>query len=327
VPDCPADPDGVDRADDETAELDALWNHLPRTAGEERAEVLDQIGGLLVQRGKHADALTVVESARTLYEELGAVVDVARCDHNAGVILAELHRMEESVERYRLAAERYGATLCWSEAATSWRAVADLLADAGDDESALAALRTASQLHADADEPVRAALTRMELGELLLDVDRAVEARAELEGARQALRADGALLWVARCDQLLAEVARTEGRWAEAFELVEAAHAVFDAADMDGDRDRCDDLWCSVLIDAGRSDEAIVRLERARRTRQSDGDPVGVAWCDLHLSRALDRLGDPEGAARHRRRARAVFDAAGLDTLLRRRELAVRSMS
>jgi tetratricopeptide (TPR) repeat protein len=323
VSDGPTDPEEVDRAN-EAVELDALWNHLPHAVGEERAEVLDQIGGLLVQRGKHADALAVVEAARSLFEELGAVVEVARCDHNAGVILAELHRVEESAVRYRQAAERYGATLCWSEAATSWRAVADLLADAGEIEDALVALRTAAQLHADADEPVRAALTLMEVGELLLDAEQAEGARDVLAQARLALRTDGALLWVARCDQLLAEVARTEGRWQEAFELVEDARAVFDAADMEGDRDRCDDLWCSVLIDAGRSDEAIVQLERARLLRQSDGDPVGVAWCDFHISRALDRLGDPEGAASHRRRARAVFDAAGLDTLLRRRELATR---
>jgi hypothetical protein len=96
---------------------------------------------------------------------------------------------------------------------------------------------------------------------------------------------------------------------------------VFDAADMDGDRDRCDDLWCAVLIDAGETGEAVQRLERARVVRQSEGDPVGVAWCDLHLSRALVKLGDLEAAASHRRRARAVFDAAGLDTLLRHREL------
>jgi len=324
VSDGPADPDGIDRAD-EAAEIDALWNHLPRTDGEARAEVLDQLGGALVQRGKHADALMVVDAARTLYEELGSVIDVARCDHNAGVILAELNRLDEARHRYRVAAERYTVVLCWGEAATSWRAVADLLADAGDVDGALAALATAAQLHADADEPVRAALALMETGELLLDEERAEEGRAVLEQARRALRADGALLWVARCDQLLAEAARAEGRWDEAFELVEAARAVFDAADMDGDRDRCDDLWCSVLIDAGRSDEAIVRLERARVTRQSEGDPVGVAWCDLHLSRAHDRLGDPEAAATHRRRARAVFDAAGLDILLRRRELAVRT--
>lgn len=309
-----------DRVDDAN-ELDSLWAQLARCEGEERAEVLDQLGGALIQRGRHGEALAVVDAARTLYEEFGAVAEMARSDHNAGVILAEHGRPDEARERYQAAALGYGTALRWGEAATSWRAVADLLADAGDVDAALDALATAAQLHDDADEPVRAALARMETGELLLDEDRAPEARAVLDDARKALRADGALLWVARCDQLLAEVARHEGGWDEAFERVEAARAVFDAADMEGDRDRCDDLLCSVLIDAGRSDEAVVRLERARVTRQSEGDPVGVAWCDLHLSRALDRLGNPEAAASHRRRARAVFDAAGLDTLLRRREL------
>jgi tetratricopeptide (TPR) repeat protein len=312
--------EGFDRVD-EANELDSLWAQLARCSGEERAEVLDQLGGALVQRGRHGEALAVVDAARHLYDELGIAVDVARSDHNAGVILAEHGRPDEACERYRSAAVGYASCLRWGEAATSWRAVADLLADAGDVPAALEALETAAQLHDDADEPVRAALARMETGELLLDVDRPDDARAVLAVARRALRSDGALLWVARCDQLLAEVCRHEGSYAEAFERVESARAVFDAADMDGDRDRCDDLVCSVLIDAGRSDEAIVRLERARVTRQSEGDPVGVAWCDLHLSRALDRLGDPEAAATHRRSARAVFDAAGLDTLLRRREL------
>jgi tetratricopeptide (TPR) repeat protein len=317
-------PDGSDsehdRVDDAN-ELEALWAQLGRCEGEERAEILDQLGGVLVQRGRHTDALAVVDSARALYEQLGAAVDVARSDHNAGVILAEGGRPAEARERYRDAAMRYGANLQWGEAATSWRAVADLLVESGDTAEGLAALATAAQLHDDADEPVRAALARMETGELLLDDERPAEAAVVLEEARRALRTDGALLWVARCDQLLADVARQEGRWDEAFERVESARAVFDAADMESDRDRCDDLECSVLIDVGRANEAIERLERARLSRQSEGDPVGVAWCDLHLSRALDRLGDPEGAASHRRQARAVFDAAGLDTLLRRREL------
>lgn len=312
--------EGLDRVDDSN-ELDSLWAQLARCTGEARAEILDQLGGALVQRGRHGEALAVVDAARTLYDDLGSAVDVARSDHNAGVILAEHGRPAEACARYRDAARGYELALRWGEAATSWRAVADLLADAGDAAGALDALATAAQLHDDAEEPVRAALARMETGELLLDDDRPAEAREVLDEARRALRGDGALLWVARCDQLLAEVARHEGDWNQAFDRVESARAVFDAADMDADRDRCDDLVCSVLIDAGRSDEAIVRLERARITRQSEGDPVGVAWCDLHLSRALDRLGDPDGAATHRRRARAVFDAAGLDTLLRRREL------
>lgn len=283
--------------------------------------MLDQIGGALVERGQHREALSAVDAALALYAEVGARRDVARCDHNAGVILAELGQTVEARARYERAAMRYMEVLAWGEAATSWRAVADLLADAGRHADALDALATASKLHADADEAVRAALAQLEIGELLLDADRSVDARPVLEGARNILRTDGALLWVARADQLLAECDRIDGLWADAFDRLESARAVFDAADMDGDRDRCDDQWCSVLIDAGRTDEAVSQLEQARRDRQSDGDPVGVAWCDLHLSRAFDRLGDPEGAARHRRRARAVFDAAGLDAMLRRREL------
>jgi tetratricopeptide (TPR) repeat protein len=306
---------------DDANELEALWAQLARCDGEARAEVLDQLGGALVQRGRHGEALAVVDAARALYAQLGSAADVARSDHNAGVILAEGGHPDEARARYRDAAVGYGASLHWGEAATSWRAVADLLVDAGDAAEGLVALATAAQLHDDADEPVRAALARMETGELLLDQERTAEAALVLEEARRALRVDGALLWVARCDQLLADVARLEQRWDEAFERAESARAVFDAADMETDRDRCDDLLCSVLIDLGRTDEAIERLERARLARQTDGDPVGVAWCDLHLSRALDRLGDAGAAESHRRRARAVFDAAGLDTLLRRREL------
>jgi tetratricopeptide (TPR) repeat protein len=309
-----------DRVDDAN-ELEALWAQLARCDGHDRADVLDQLGGALVQRGQHRDALAVVDAARGLYEELDAPADMARCDHNAGVILAESGKTGEARQRYQQAAEGYEAILKLGEAATSWRAVADLRADEGDVDAALVCLQVAAQLHDDGDEPVRAALARMEIGELLLDDDRPEEAAQALDLARAALRVDGALLWVARCDQLLADVARHRGQWQDAFEKVESARAVFDAADMDGDRDRCDDLLCSVLIDVGRATEAVERLERARVTRQSEGDPVGVAWCDLHLSRALDRLGDPEAAASHRRRARAVFDAAGLDTLLRRQEL------
>jgi tetratricopeptide (TPR) repeat protein len=302
-------------------ELSALWGQLTQCEGEARADVLDQIGGVLVQQGRHQEAFEVVEAAKTLYADAGCVGDVARAEHNAGVILAELNRLDEARERYYRAAMGYGDALRWADAATSWRALADLLASEGRVDEALPMLEAAVQLHMDAGEQVRAGLTQLDIGELLLERELVEQARPVLVEARRSLRTHGALLWVARADQLLADAARLEARWDEAFERLESARAVFDAADMDGDRDRCDDLWCSVLIDAGRSDEAVRRLEEARVVRQSEGDPVGVAWCDLHISRALDRLGDREGAAQYRRQARAVFDAAGLDALLRRPEL------
>ena len=315
-----ADGDGrVDEAD----EVDALWVQLGRCDGTRRADVLDELGGALVQRGRHAEALEAVEAAKTLYLTAAADVDVARCDHNAGVILSDLEREEEAIERYAEARTRYEQHLRWGDAATSARSAADLLGGLGRREEALDQLAAAARLHGDADEPVRAALARLEAAELLLDDERPAEAEELLNAARASLRVDGALLWVARADQLLADVARRAARFDEAFARLEAARAVYDAADMDGDRDRCDDQWCSVLIDAGHADEAVLRLREARSARQTDGDPVGVAWCDLHLSRALDRLGDPDGAADSRRRARAVFDAAGLDSVLLRKELQV----
>jgi tetratricopeptide (TPR) repeat protein len=312
--------DGDGRVED-AHEVDALWLQLSRCEGTSRADVLDQLGGALVQRGRHAEAREVVEAARVLYDEAGCDADVARCDHNLGVILTDLNLADEAAQAYRSASDRYRLTLRWGEAATSLRAVADLLADAGCTDDAFANLLAAALLHDDAGEPVRAALARMEAAELLLDDHRVDDAEELLRIARSALRIDGALLWVARSDQLLADVARHRGAWDEAFDLVASARAVFDAADMEGDRDRCDDLWCSVLIDAGRPTEAVEQLQTARATRQSEGDPVGVAWCDLHLSRAYDRLGEPDAAASRRRQARAVFDACGLDTVLRRPEL------
>jgi tetratricopeptide (TPR) repeat protein len=306
---------------DESGELDALWTQLGRCDRASRAELLDQLGGALVQRGRRTEALEVIEAARVLFANDGAVVDVARSDHNAGMLLAELGRRDDAIERYRRARDGYRATLHYGEAAVALRAEADLLAAGGDGDDALAALEEAAALHDDAGESVRAALARLEMAELLLELDRVDEACVLLTQSRTVLRTDGALLWVARADQLLADVASRHGAWNVAFGLVESARAVYDAADMEADRDRCDDLWCSVLVESGRAGEAVELLERSRESRRTQGDPLGVAWCDLYLGRAHARLGDAERADIHRRRARAVFDAAGLDSVLRRHEL------
>src|SRR5205807_8652124 len=104
-------------------------------------------GGALGERGRHREALNAVDAGHALITERGASVDVARCDHNAGVIPAELGRPDEARTRYEAAAAAYLATLSWGEAATSCRAVADLLADAGETALAMEALATAAQLH------------------------------------------------------------------------------------------------------------------------------------------------------------------------------------
>ena len=84
-----ADGDGrVDEAD----EVDALWVQLGRCDGTRRADVLDELGGALVQRGRLGEAIEAVEAAKALYLAAGSPVDVARCDHNAEVAASPQRR-------------------------------------------------------------------------------------------------------------------------------------------------------------------------------------------------------------------------------------------
>ena len=72
-------------------------------------------------------------------------------------------------------------------------------------------------------------------------------------------------------------------------------------------------------------------IERGSRRTETCVGPaatgLGVAWCDLHLSRAYGLLGRADEATRCRAAARAVFDAAGFDDVLdatRRRRSSLR---
>jgi hypothetical protein len=116
-------------------------------------------------------------------------------------------------------------------------------------------------------------------------------------------------------------VARREGRVDDALALLASARAVFDSSGSDGEVDRCDDNRAEVLLDGGRVELAVAELEANRELRRTADNAVGVAWCDLHLSRAYGALGRPDDAVDCRVSARAVFDAAGFDDVLERDEL------
>src|SRR4029077_3820810 len=91
-------------------------------------------------------------------------------------------------------------------------------------------------------------------------------------------------------ESLRAEVARRQGRFDDALQLLAASRAVFESSGSEGEVDRCDDSRAEVLLDAGRVGAPVDRLGASRDDRRSAGNAVGVAWCDLHLSRAYDSL-------------------------------------
>lgn len=306
----------------EVDDVARLWARVSETEGVARAAVLDELGGVLLEGDREAEAVAVVEAARELYVEADDPTEVARCDRNLGLLLMALDRCDEALAHYLDACAAYDGFLLSADAAGCRQAMAELLAAGGDHAGALELFELAAGAFAEAADGVRAAWCRFDASSIMLELDDVDGAAANLEESRRLFRDERAYLFVARVDNLRAEVARRQGRFEVALVLLRTSRAVFDSSGSEGEVDRCDDSRAEVLIDAGRVHEAVEGLEASREERRSLGNAVGVAWCDLHLSRAYDSLGRPDEADERRTSARAVFDAAGFDEVLERSELA-----
>ncbi|MEN3272100.1 MAG: hypothetical protein V7636_861 [Actinomycetota bacterium] len=308
----------------EIDDVERLWARVSSTAGLERASVLDELGGALLEADREAEAVEVVEAARAMYVEADDAAEIARCDRNLGLLLMALDRPDEAMAHYIEACTVYDGHLLVADAAGCRQAMGELLASAGDHLGALELFEEAAGAFAEVGDGVRAGWCRFDASSIMLELGEIDRATTNLDDSRRMFRAERAYLFVARVDSLRAEVARREGRVDDALVLLDSARAVFDSSGSDGEVDRCDDSRAEVLLDAGRTETALEELELNRELRRGGGNAVGVAWCDLHLSRAYAALGREDEAASCRQSARAVFDAAGFDDVLERPELATR---
>lgn len=139
-----------------------------------------------------------------------------------------------------------------------------------DHTRALAAYARSRSLFERCGESTRVALAEYHRGNVLMTIDRTVEARETLERCRDEFARRGHDATVTQADRALAEVDRMES-----------------------------------LLDAG-----LARLDDVRARREALGDVVGVAHCDLEASEILCRLnrfGESEVAAR---RAKTAFRRA-----------------
>lgn len=315
---------GDDPTSADVDDVARLWTRLAETAGTERAAILDELGGVLLEAEREAEAVAVVEAARDLYVEAEDPAEIARCDRNLGLLLLALDRADEARSHYQAACSVYDSLLMATDAAGCRQAIAELTAADGDGLGAVALFDHAAGSFVEAGDLVRAGWCRFDAAAVLLELGAVDVAMAALDDARRLFREERAYLFVARVDCVRAELARRAGRYDEALAMLDDARAVFESSGSDGEVDQCDDSRAEVLIDASRSAEAVAELETNRAERRSSGNAVGAAWCDLHLSKAYGNLGRVEDAATCRRTARAVFDAAGFDDLLEREELTAR---
>jgi tetratricopeptide (TPR) repeat protein len=217
---------GDDPARAEVDDVTRLWARVAETEGLERAGVLDELGGVLLEADREAEAVAVVESARDVYVQAGDDAEIARCDRNLGLLLMSIDRIEEARAHYVDACAVYDAQLLITDAAGCRQALAELAATDGRTRDALELYDRAAGAFAEAGDLVRAGWCRFDASALLLETDDVDAAAVALDDARRLFREERAYLFVARVDSLRAEVARREERFVDALELLDAARGV-----------------------------------------------------------------------------------------------------
>jgi tetratricopeptide (TPR) repeat protein len=249
---------------------------LPRDL---QAEYWDAMGFLLVTRGDYDDAVTALEDALRLDEELGSESQIAK----TRLLLAraylgdgEHERAEEQVDKAIEAFERAGDEEGLSEA---WVGLGQIYEDAGE---LLKALRAFSKAN---------------------DYDVAAHDRGG----------------EARVNRLLGRTARRRGDLASAEQYLNTASDLLRTSTDDKERAALLTEDALLDVARGEFDDARGKLERALDIAQADEDERAVAIAKRNLAAAVREMGDPEDAIRHLEDARLVLeqldDVRGLESL------------
>ena len=165
------------------------------------------------------------------------------------------------------------------------------------------AIRYLQRLADTVDDPARAS-------EIVLQLAQVLEVTGEWEAAeRTAGRARDFAERIARddlcawCDAARAEVARKQGRYDEAVELLDQAAATFSAHDDDAGLGRTAHLLGTIAIQRGDLDGAVAHIERGITIRERLGDADGVARLLSNRGIVAEYAGDHETSAAFHRRA------------------------
>lgn len=296
----------MDEAIERDSELADLLAEMAVAEGAERAEVLLGAGHRLLELGRGEEALAAVASARELFETASVSGPLGMCMHNEAVVLLSLGRLDESLDQHLRAVELFRQRFDTVEAAQCTVHVADTLRQLGRNDEALAAYGSArDELEAEAagDCAIRRA-------DLLLELDRFEEALGELLGGRELVV--GCVSCVARCVERISDAFAGLGRLDEALGSAEEAIALWDACGEDDAVTSAELKAAGLLVQLGRSGDALNALHGLRAVYREEGDAVGVARCDRTAAHALETMGDNDEASRLRRTAALVLAAAGL---------------
>ena len=217
---------------DEIVTEEMLWDRIPQTEGQDRAETYYELSARIFARGQYDEALALAETARDIYSEMGASAPnegLAQAYSAIGYNLNQLKRIDEAATAMSKAVEllRESKSPIALELACT---LGEWWYSSKKYGEVVATMSECAQEHLVDGNQMGAANDLHLLGMAYRELKQYNEALEAFKEARGMFKSEKEVLHVARCDQKIASCYNWLGDGEKALEAARKAVDVFETA-------------------------------------------------------------------------------------------------
>jgi tetratricopeptide (TPR) repeat protein len=217
---------------DEIVTEEMLWDRIPQTQGQDRAETYYELSARIFARGQYDEALALAETARDIYSEMGASAPsegLAQAYSAIGYNLNQLKRIDEAATAMSKAVEllRESKSPIALELACT---LGEWWYSSKKYGEVVATMSECAQEHLVDGNQIGAANDLHLLGMAYRELKQYTEALEAFKEARGIFKSEKEVLHVARCDQKIASCYNWLGDGEKALEAARKAVDVFETA-------------------------------------------------------------------------------------------------
>jgi tetratricopeptide (TPR) repeat protein len=300
-----------DNHDDIVSE-EMLWDRIPQTEGQDRAETYYELSARIFARGQYDEALALAETARDIYSEMGASAPsegLAQAYSAIGYNLNQLKRIDEAATAMSKAVEllRESKSPIALELACT---LGEWWYSSKKYSEVIATMSECAQEHLVDGNQMGAANDLHLLGMAYRELKQYTEALEAFKEARGIFKSEKEVLHVARCDQKIASCYNWLNDGEKALESARKAVDVFETA-----HDHRRETFA--LFEYGKAEILLGKFEEGLNTLDgvlqiiADDEPKDFEFIvdiESRMADVMRALGRVEEAAEIERRLTAVRD-------------------
>jgi tetratricopeptide (TPR) repeat protein len=297
---------------DEIVTEEMLWDRIPQTEGQDRAETYYELSARIFARGQYDEALALAETARDIYSEMGASAPsegLAQAYSAIGYNLNQLKRIDEAATAMSKAVEllRESKSPIALELACT---LGEWWYSSKKYSEVIATMSECAQEHLVDGNQMGAANDLHLLGMAYRELKQYTEALEAFKEARGIFKSEKEVLHVARCDQKIASCYNWLGDGERALEAARKAVDVFETA-----HDHRRETFA--LFEYGKAEILLGKLEEGLNTLDgvlqiiADDEPKDFEFIvdiESRMADVMRALGRTDEAAEIERRLTAVRD-------------------